>query len=131
MPGGGRGVVAGMGNGMVVVAEVGGHNGIVDVFKHDEVEGVIGVGFDVAGRMITGGGSVVKVWREKDGDEEEGEAEEEVKVNGVKRAKDSDSDEWEDEESSEEEKARKRKKRKKSKRLSGANGTGFSFTGLD
>lgn len=133
MPGRGKGVVAGMGNGMVVVAEVGGHNGIVDVFKHDDVEGVVGVGFDVAGRMITGGGSVVKVWREKYGEEEEEEeAEEELKgLNGVKRAKDSDSDDWEDEESSEEEKARKRKRRRKGKRLSGANGTGFSFTGLD
>lgn len=132
MPGGGKGVVAGMGNGMVVIAEVGGQNGIVDVFKHDEVEGVVGVGFDVAERMITGGGSVVKIWREKDGEGEEEGVEEEINgSNGVKRSKESDSDEWEDEDSGEEEKIRKRKKRKTSKRLSGANGTGFSFTGLD
>lgn len=135
MPGGGKGVVAGVGNGLIMIAEVGGQNGIVDVMRHDDVEGVVALGFDVAGRMISGGGRTVKVWREKE-PQIAVEVGEEVldQINGlkgVKRARDSDSDEL-DAESSEEEKAkRKRKKRKKGKSGFGANGTGFSFSGLD
>jgi len=133
MPGGGKGVVAGMGNGMIVLTEVGGQNGIVDVFRHDEVEGVVGLGFDVAGRMITGGGSIVKVWREKDEEEEEDEEDDEETngVNGTKRPMDSDSDEKEDEDSSEDEKVRRKKKKKKGTGFSGANGMAISFKGLD
>jgi len=141
MPGGGKGIVAGMGNGMVVLTEIGGQNGIVDVFRHDEVEGVVGLGFDVAGRMITGGGSIVKVWREKDEEDEdeddEYEDEEEAKevngLNGTKRTMDSDSEE--DEVSNDGESRRtgkkKKKKRKKGQGFIGANGTSFSFKGLD
>jgi WD repeat-containing protein 55 len=32
--------------------------------RHDDLEGVSTLGFDVAGRMVSGGGPVVKVWRE-------------------------------------------------------------------
>jgi len=136
MPGGGKGIIAGMGNGMIVLTEIGGQNGIVDVFRHDEAEGVVGLGFDVAGRMITGGGSIVKVWREKDEedeDEEDEEEEEEKQVNGLngtKRTMDSDSDE--DGNSNDEESGRRRKKKKKKGQgFVGANGTSFSFKGLD
>ena len=128
---GGKGVVAGMGNGMMVFCAVGGQNGIVDILRHDEVEGVVGLGFDVAGRMISGGGQTVKVWREvgdievDEEDEEDGEGEE---VNG-KRAGSEDSESWEDEDSSEDEKPKK--KRKRGKGLAGVNGTRFSFQGLD
>jgi hypothetical protein len=128
---GSKGVVAGMGNGMVVFCAVGGQNGIVDILRHDGAEGVVGLGFDVAGRMISGGGQTVKVWHEVDDievdeeDEEEGEVGE---VNG-KRAGSEGNERWEVEESSEDEKPKK--KRKKRKGLAGVNGTRFSFQGLD
>ena len=127
---GGKGVVAGMGNGMVVFCEVGGQNGIVDILRHDEAEGVVGLGFDVAGRMISGGGHTVKVWHEV-GDiemDEQDEEEEGEEANG-KRAGGEDSESWEDEESSEDEKPEKKRKRRKG--LAGINRNGFSFQGLD
>lgn len=126
-----KGVVAGMGNGMVVFCAVSGQNGIVDILRHDEVEGVVALGFDVAGRMISGGGQTVKVWHEvgdvevDEEDEEEGEGEED---NG-ERAESEGGGSWEDDESSEDEKPKKN--RKKGKGLVGVNGTGFSFQGLD
>ena len=41
--------------------------------RHDEVEGVLGLGFEVGGRMISGGGHVVKGWEDNNtvADEEE------------------------------------------------------------
>jgi hypothetical protein len=66
-------------------------------------EGVIGLGFDVTGRMISGGGKTVKVWGEKGAvgvadDEEEEEDEEadsddeDVEEPTAKRVLESDSD---------------------------------------
>lgn len=33
--------------------------------RHDEVESAVSLEFDVGGRLIGGGGSIVKVWQEK------------------------------------------------------------------
>jgi WD repeat-containing protein 55 len=35
--------------------------------KHDDVESVIALDFDIAGRMVSGGGQIVKVWHEAKG----------------------------------------------------------------
>jgi hypothetical protein len=121
---GGKVVAVGLGNGTLRFVKVGQKRIIGELF-HDELEkeGVIGLGFDVAGRMISGGGKTVKVWSEKgpeaiDEDEVEDEQDTEKKT-GVKHAHSSDSDEDSDEEmaeSSEEEKpTQKRKKRKRGK----------------
>jgi hypothetical protein len=115
----GKIAVVGLGNGALRFVKLG-PNQIIDEVKHDELsqEGVIGLGFDVTGRMISGGGKTVKVWGEKswqDVHEEEEEEEEESTTNG-KREHDSDSDDSEEEESSEEDEPKqKRKKRKKNK----------------
>lgn len=135
----GKTVAVGMGGGLVRFVRVG-ENKVVGECTHDEIEGVVGLGFDVGGRMISGGGQVVKVWGEKVGDEEdeyeEEEAEELTKTNGISKRSASDSsdeDDDQEEDSSEDEKVkRKRKKRKRNrgKDLSGKK-QAFSFKGLD
>ncbi|KAF7590465.1 WD repeat-containing protein jip5 [Aspergillus hancockii] len=61
----GRGKMAavGLGSGGVKFVRIG-SNKVVSEVIHDETEGVIGLGFDVEGRMVSGGGQVVKVWHE-------------------------------------------------------------------
>lgn len=119
----GQTAALGMDDGVVRFVGMGGKRAkVLGEVKHDEMEGVLGLGFEVGGRMISGGGSVVKVWEESshalNGDEDEEDTEEGT-VNG-KRANgfvsgDDDSEEGEIESSEEEEKPRKRKKRKKNK----------------
>jgi DNA-binding transcriptional regulator/RsmH inhibitor MraZ len=135
---GGKIIAVGLGNGVLRFVKLG-PNKIIDELKHDELsqEAVIGLGFDVTGRMISGGGNTVKVWGEKswqDVDEEMAEAEEPA-ANG-KRSHDVDSDEDSDgeggSESSDDEPKKKRKKRKKGKGGPQAKGHGImKFSGLD
>lgn len=138
----GRTLVCGMGNGLLAFVKLG-QNKVIDVLKHDEVEGAVALDFDVGGRMISGGGGIVKVWREiderlvKENAEEDEEEVEDEEVNGgsLKRTADSD-DSDSDADSSEEEKEQKkrRKRKKKTKGIAAAQGprkTGLSFSGID
>ncbi|KAJ5811859.1 hypothetical protein N7474_008160 [Penicillium riverlandense] len=59
----GKLVAAGLGNGLVKFVRIGSNKVVAEVM-HDETEGVVGLGFDVEGRMVSGGGQVVKVWHE-------------------------------------------------------------------
>ena len=59
----GKVVAVGLGNGGVKFVRIGA-NKVCSEVMHDETEGVVGLGFDVEGRMVTGGGQVVKVWHE-------------------------------------------------------------------
>ena len=135
---GGKTAAVGLGNGDIRFVKIG-QNKVVAELKHDELEkeAVVGLGFDVAGRMISGGGRTVKVWGELGavGEEEEEEEEEEegaadpdddegdVPMDGPtgKRAhasasdKDSDSDVDDSSSSSDEEVQSKRKKKKRNK----------------
>ncbi|KAJ5130256.1 Nucleolar protein Jip5 [Penicillium bovifimosum] len=103
----GKVVVAGLGSGKVKFVRIG-SNQIIGQVVHDEIDGVVGLGFDVEGRMISGGGQTVKVWHEAADNVGEGSGDENM----------DDSDDGRDSDESEEERRedpRERKKRKKSK----------------
>ncbi|KAF2666580.1 WD40 domain-containing protein [Microthyrium microscopicum] len=120
-------IAAGMGGGLIACVQLGA-NQVVDVFRHDEIEAVVGVDFDVSNRMISGGGQVVKIWQEKL-PEDNDDAEEEAEVtNGAKR--DLSEDDSSDESSSESEKENKQKKRRKIPTKNGNGHLGL-FSGLD
>lgn len=130
--GGGKHLAVGLGNGSVRFVKLG-MNKVVDTVSHDDLEGVIAIGFDVQGRMITGGGSTVKVWHEKVDEDNGGYVD-----GGEKRGADSDSDADSDEDSeadSSDDEDKGRKKRKKRKRNKGPQQNGAKssllFSGLD
>ncbi|KAF9699194.1 hypothetical protein EKO04_003333 [Ascochyta lentis] len=133
---GGKIAAVGLGNGDLRFVSIG-QNKLVAELKHDELsqEGVIGLGFDVTGRMISGGGRTVKVWGEKgalattttdDDDEAELDA-------STKRDLDSDSDQpsADADSSSDEEQQSKRKKRKRNKGKQQRGHGILHFSGLD
>lgn len=108
----GKMIAVGQADGRIAFVKIG-QNKVVSRVSHDEMEGVIGLGFDVEGRMVSGGGQVVKVWHEADGDANGGLG---------KHMMDSDSgddvssdDSSEDDEEEEKESGKRRKKRKRSK----------------
>ena len=133
---GGKIAAVGLGNGGLRFVKIG-QNKVIAELKHDELsqEGVIGLGFDVTGRMISGGGKTVKVWGEKgtsaatDDDQEE-EAETDAKRDHESDT-DKDSDEEMDDSSSDEEQQSKRKKRKRNKGKQQKGHGILQFSGLD
>jgi len=133
----GKKVAVGLGDGKVRFVRLG-MNKVVGEVQHDELEGVTGLCFDVGGRMISGGGQVVKVWSESieaEGEDDDDDVADQSGVNSKRVAgsddDDDDNDEDdEDDDSDEEEKPQKR--RKKRKRGKGpAAASPFSFAGLD
>ncbi|KAJ5579669.1 uncharacterized protein N7459_005654 [Penicillium hispanicum] len=109
----GRGklLAAGLGNGLVKFVRIG-PNKVVSEVVHDETEGVVGVGFDVEGRMVSGGGQVVKVWHEAVGAGGAGD----VMAGGKHMLGDSDdSDDDDDSDKEDQQQDNNRKKRKKVK----------------
>ena len=128
------GVIAGMSDGSINIVRLGkGKGKLMGEIRHDEIEPVGGLGFEVGGRMISGGGDVVKVWEQATID---GAQDEDLK-NTANGGSDVDSDDQDDENdtesSDEEEKQRKRKKRKKKGKGSAKNvGNGIlGFSGMD
>lgn len=90
---GSKSIVVGCGDGTVRIVQLG-INKVVGVLRHDliEAEGVVGLDFDVEGRMLSGGGSTVKIWRELetsdvDDDEEDGEDSSDSNSEAESRAK--------------------------------------------
>lgn len=138
---GGKVVAVGMGNGQVRFVKLG-MNKVIGEIQHDELEGVICLDFDIGGRLVTGGGSTIKVWHEKVDEDNGGYVE-----GSTKRGHGSDSDEAmsedgdgsddsdEGDSSDEEEGGRKRRKKRKrskgNKDKTGGKATNFAFTGLD
>ena len=125
---GGKTIVAGMSSGALAFIKLG-VNKVVEVLKHDEVEGVAAIGFESSGRMISGGGPILKVWREKMA-EEDGEA---APVKRAASDSDEDSDDSDQEQDSSEEEEKEKKRRKKRKKSKGINGFAKEkmFKGLD
>lgn len=140
---GGKVLAVGQGDGKVRFVKLG-MNKVIGEIQHDEIEGVVSLDFDVGGRLISAGGSTIKVWHEKV-DEDNG-----AYVEGaMKRGYGSDSDEADsddggddesdddsdgDDSSDDEEggrKRRKKRKRNKGKDKSAGTATNFSFSGLD
>ena len=138
----GKKVAVGLGDGKVRFVTLG-QKKVIGEVQHDEVEGVIGLDFDVGGRMISGGGSIIKVWQEPlatqgEDDEEEEEEDSDVEVDAVAKRPaataasdddDSDAGEAAYESSEDEGKSSKRKKRKRGK--GPEKGSSFTFSGLD
>ncbi|KAI1622784.1 WD40-repeat-containing domain protein [Exophiala viscosa] len=123
-------VAAGLEDGRVRFLRIG-RNGVLNDMdaKHDEIDGVVALGFDIEGRMISGGGQIVKVWTEAKGLPGGGRA-------NHKHDMSSDDDDDEDDEDSEMEassdeegKAKsKRKKRKRNKGKDKAGGKALDFS---
>ena len=132
---GGKNVVVGVGDGTIKIVKLGPNKVIGEPLRHDEVEAVVGLGFDVGGRLISGGGSIVKVWQEKMNldDDDESEDEETVAKKRVLDGSDSDdSDASDAADSSDEEGGQKR--RKKRRKAKGKKDTGngiLGFKGLE
>ncbi|OJJ35653.1 hypothetical protein ASPWEDRAFT_40881 [Aspergillus wentii DTO 134E9] len=120
----GKMLAAGLGGGKVKFVRIG-SNKVVSEVMHDETEGVVGLGFDVEGRMVSGGGQIVKVWHEAVGD---GEGEEFLPTG--KRMMESDSDDSDDDSDAESHKGdqgrQKRKKNKGKDRRGGQQVMGFA-----
>ena len=136
-----RNVVVGVGDGTIRIVRLGLNKVVGQPMMHDDVEAVVALGFDVGGRLISGGGSVVKVWQEEmklDDEEEEEEEEEEDDDDDAtgagKRALQNGSDDSDDDaDNSDEEGGRRQKRRKKSKgKKKGGAGNGIlGFKGME
>lgn len=115
----GKMIAVGQNDGRIALVRIG-QNKVVSRIQHDEIEGVTALGFDVEGRMISGGGQIVKVWHEAEG-----------ATNGVlgkhmmdDSDDDNDSDgdrERDDSDDSDKEKADKQRKKKKRTKGKGGN----------
>lgn len=144
---GGRLVVAGLGNGGIRVVRLRGGGGeVVGALRHDEtgVEGVGTLGFESQGRMVSGGGMVVKVWTvgrnreedyheeiEVDEDEEDDDDEEAEPVVVMGSPDNSDDDDDDDDDSDNDRQRKKRKKGAKKRSKGGSHGISGSFGGMD
>ncbi|KAL2820821.1 WD40-repeat-containing domain protein [Aspergillus cavernicola] len=112
----GKMIAVGLGSGKVKFVKMG-PNKVVSELTHDETEGVIGLGFDVEGRMVSGGGQVVKVWHdtaasmEGDGDFP---GEKRMYGGGSEDSDDDDSDKS-DRETQQTDKSRRKQKKQKGK----------------
>ncbi|KAK4984126.1 WD repeat-containing protein jip5 [Elasticomyces elasticus] len=130
----GKHVVVGLGDGRISFVKLG-PNKVVAELRHDELEGVMALDFDVGGRMVSGGGAVVKVWHEKiENEDAEKETDTVQSLDGAKRVAESDDDSDDKDEDSSEEEEKERKRRKKRKRNKGKDRSGgklMSFSGLD
>lgn len=130
---GGKMVAVGLGDGRVKFVRLG-PNKVVGEVRHDEVESVVSLGFDVGGRMISGGGQTIKIWHEKMEDEDEvGTDGVAAKRSGASDSEGDDSDTDGSDSSEEQQKDRRRKKRRKRNRGEVQNGRQdvLAFKGMD
>lgn len=115
-------VAIGLGDGTLSFAQTNHKRiGMVSRMRHDEVEGVMALGFDPDGRLISGGGNIIKVWEKNtehfsdDDDLSESEDEDSIKHNGTIHGTSGENRNEESGDDSSEEERPKRKKRKRNK----------------
>jgi hypothetical protein len=133
---GGKNVVVGVGDGTIRIIQLGPNKVIGEALRHDEVEAVVGLGFDVGGRLISGGGSIVKVWQEKmamyDEDDDSDDEEASAKKRALSGSDSEEGDAPEAEDSSDEEGgSKRRKKRRKAKGKKETENGILGFKGLE
>jgi hypothetical protein len=119
-------VAAGLEDGRVRFVRIG-RNGVLSEMdaKHDEIDGVVGLGFDVGGRMISSGGQTIKIWTEAKG--QPGGGRNDISKHDL----DSDGEEnseMEDSSDEEEKTTTKRKKRKRNKGKDKSGGKAMDFS---
>jgi WD repeat-containing protein 55 len=132
-------VAAGLEDGRVRFVRIG-RNAVLQEWdvKHDDIEGVVGLGFDVAGRLVSGGGQTVKVWTEAVGEPgggrggiNDGVGKRSLDVEDDENSDEEDDSENEDEDSSDDEREKsKRKKRKRNKGKDKSGGHVLQFSGI-
>ncbi|GAD94004.1 WD repeat protein [Paecilomyces variotii No. 5] len=110
----GKMIAVGLGDGRVEFVTIGA-NKVVSKVMHDEVEGVVGLGFDVEGRMVSGGGQVVKVWHEAEISEESALARQMMDSDSEQDSDDTKARMFMEDSDEEQEGGRRRKKRKRGK----------------
>jgi WD repeat-containing protein 55 len=125
-------VVVGTEHGKLCIVDVGKRQ-VHSTLSHDDAEGVIGVGFDSEGRLISAGGTTVKIWQENDDicDESDEDEDEDGEESSNKRDLDSDGDSdvsGEDSDGSDEPRVKKKRPKKKRK---GASGISLELPDLD
>lgn len=129
-------VAVGVGDGQIKFVDIGKRNVVAKVI-HDEVDGLTGLGFDIDGRMISGGGQTIKVWQENSVERDE---DEEDYMDAGHQLTNINEDDSEDEASEadqggnhdEETKSTKRRKREKhNQRISKGDGSDVPFKDMD
>lgn len=129
---GNKNVCVGVGDGTVRIVRLGLNKAVTEPLRHDDVEAVVALGFDVEGRLISGGGSIVKVWQEKMNLDDEDESEEDTGAEKRTLGSDSDDSDADDADSSDDEARRRKKKRKRTSRKEKNKGNGIlGFKGLE
>lgn len=135
-------IAIGLGDGTVSFANTGKRPGVVGCIRHDELEGIVALGFDPDGRLITGGGDTVKVWEKNTesprnessvSDDDDDDDEQSDGANGETQHVSDDHnghDKSEDESSDEEKPKRKKRKRNKGKGKN-INNHIMAFKGMD
>ncbi|CAK7220615.1 WD repeat-containing protein jip5 [Sporothrix bragantina] len=150
----GQTVVVGSGDGTVSIVDLRNRD-VKQVLMHDEVEGVVAVGFDSLGRLVTSGGHTIGIWQENSdligkakgksknsgndsdsdsdviNDSDDSDTGKAPAPNNKKRAADSDDSDSDDSDDSDEEQTRRRKKKGKKGRKGKQQKKRASFPGLD
>lgn len=133
----GTNIAVGMGNGRVKIVGLS-PNKVVGELLHDDFDGVVTLGVDASGRLLSGGGRNVKIWMPReaalneDRDEVDGST---AKKRRARSESDDEGDSDRDGDDSDDEPApiQRKKRRKKGKGARRTNGHGnlLAFQGLD
>jgi WD40 repeat protein len=120
-------VAAGLEDGRVRFMRIGRNRVLLEMdAKHDDLDGVAAVGFDIEGRMITSGGQTIKVWTEAKGLPGGGRGS--STKHDLSSDDDVDDDSAADESSDDDRTNQKRKKRKRNKGKDKSGGKALDFS---